>query len=711
MSNVKLENCEKDPECKSIVKRVPWLSLSTLSASDPNTIEVLKLLERLNDNYSDVIDQRTLSLVKLYIKTLRKKLDIKPVIPVKQVVSVPIIPIKQVVSTPVSNVEPVVSMPLRNLEPVIQVKPVISGPVIPVKQVVSCPTGEELCKVRNCGINLHSSSCELDQPFGEDGCIFKDGKCVIKSDISMKEYKDGIISSIVSDIDKISNKDLLSLLQIPVDMDEYSFLMYNDDILEQRLNYSLISELIIRIEQNKIQDKDIKFTLIYLKFLENQLHLKLDDSKKFRFKPIDESTIFKENAGTSKPPLVLSSRPTALSSKPPLVLSSRSSELLSRPNTLSSRSSELSYRYSELSSRSSELSSRHEASLSSLSRQQVPSPSKHTHPPQSSLTPNLKHAGWSAMSCYANSMLFALLNQKNNPLITEIRESPVKKNIVMERGGKSECSNERLKELIIEYYNMIHSESSRADFPIREIRNFLQNCTYETIIRGKGDHYGNKFWTQQQLDTNEFLRILLNHFDLKRHDKPFKLVELNIYSNPLDPADEQSFVRRRINPDVEIPMYDWNIMSSNRLTIENNGNNFTIIGPNEDLDQANWARIENSDGTDSYYQSIRSNRLYENPNMLIITLNRTLFISLEESVKLDTRVHIDFQINRLLLISIVVHQGSSLKGGHYICYFRIGNNWFENNDMAAILKPVDIMSQTIRNEIETNCTTLVYYPA
>ena len=73
MSNVKLENCEKDPECKSIVKRVPWLSLSTLSASDPNTIEVLKLLERLHDNYSDVIDQRTLSLVKLYIKTLRKK--------------------------------------------------------------------------------------------------------------------------------------------------------------------------------------------------------------------------------------------------------------------------------------------------------------------------------------------------------------------------------------------------------------------------------------------------------------------------------------------------------------------------------------------------------------------------------------------------------------------------------------------------------------
>ena len=601
-------------------------------------------------------------------------------------------------------------MPLRNLEPVIQVKPVISVHVSKVEPVISCPTGEELCKVRNCGINLHSSSCELDQPFGEDGCIFKDGKCVIKSDISMKEYKDGIISSIVSDIDKISNKDLLSLLQIPVDMDEYSFLMYNDDILEQRLNYSLISELIIRIEQNKIQDKDIKFTLIYLKFLENQLHLKLDDSKKFRFKPIDESTIFKDKDTTSKPSLVLSSKPLVLSSRP-TALSSRPSELSSRSSELSSRPTELSSRPSELSSRSSELSSRHGASLSSLSRQQVPSPSKHTHQPQSSLTPNLKHAGWSAMSCYANSMLFALLNQKNNPLIIEIRESPVKKNIVMERGGKSECSNERLKELIIEYYNMIHSESSRADFPIREIRNFLQNCTYETIIRGKGDHYGNKFWTQQQLDTNEFLRILLNHFDLKRHDKPFKLVELNIYSNPVNPADEQQFVRRRINPDVEIPMYDWNIMSSNRLTIENNGNNFTIIGPNEDLDQANWARIENSDGTDSYYQSIRSNRLYENPNMLIITLNRTLFISLEESVKLDTRVHIDFQINRLLLTSIVVHQGKTLKSGHYICYFRVGINWFENNDQDAILKPVDIMSPKIRNEIETNCTTLVYYPA
>jgi hypothetical protein len=158
-------------------------------------------------------------------------------------------------------------------------------------------------------------------------------------------------------------------------------------------------------------------------------------------------------------------------------------------------------------------------------------------------------------------------------------------------------------------------------------------------------------------------------------------------------------------------MYDWNIMSSNRLNIENNGNNFTIIGPNEDLDQENWARIENSTGTDTYYKSIRSNRLYENPNMLIITLNRTFFISLEESVKLDRRVHIDFQINRFLLTSIVVHQGPTLKSGHYICYFRIGNNWFENNDMAAILKPVDIMSQTIRNEIETNCTTLVYYPA
>ena len=690
MSNVKLENCEKDPECKSIVKRVPWLSLPTLSASDPNTIEVLKLLERLNDKYSDKIDQRTLSLVKLYIKTLRKKLDIKPVIPVKQVIS----------------------------DPVGKAEPVISGPVIPVKQVINdhvrkeepamrCPPEDQSCSLPKCGINLYSTSCELDQPFGDEGCIFKDGKCVVKSDIRMKEYKDSIISSIVSDIDKISNKDLLALLQIPVDMDEYYFLMYNDDRLEQRLNYSLISELIIRIEQNKIPDKDIKFTLIYLKFLENQLHLKLDDSKKFRFKPIDESTIFKENAGTTKP-LVLSSKqssltstPTVSSSSTPLVLSSRATVSSSSTPLVLPSSKPL---VSSSSSRSSSSSST--PTVSSLSSRQEAVSS------QPSLAPNLRHARWSANSCYSNSMLFALLNQKNNPLITEIRESPVKKNIVMELGGKGECSNERLKELIIEYYNMIHGESSRVDFPIREIRNFLQNCTYETIIRGKGDHYGNKFWTQDQLDTNEFLRILLNHFDLKSHHKPFKLVELNIYSNPVNPVDEQQFVRRRINPDVEIPMYDWNIMSSNRLNIENNGNNFTIIGPNEDLDQSNWARIENSAGTDTYYKSIRSNRLYENPNMLIITLNRTFFfISLEESVKLDRRVHIDFQINRFLLTSIVVHQGPTLKSGHYICYFRIGNNWFENNDIAAILKPVDIMSQTIRNEIETNCTTLVYYPA
>jgi ubiquitin C-terminal hydrolase len=664
MSNVKLENCEKDPECKSIVKRVPWLSLPTLSASDPNTIEVLKLLERLNDKYSDVIDQRTLSLVKLYIKTLRKKLDIKPVIPVKQVISDPVGKAEPVTSGHVSKVKPDTSGHVSKVKP-----------VIPVKPVTKCPSEDKSCSLPKCGINLYSTSCELDQPFGDDGCIFKDGKCVVKSDIRMKEYKDSIISSIVSDIDKISNKDLLALLQIPVNMDEYYFLIYNDDRLEQRLNYSLISELIIRIEQNKIPDKDIKFTLIYLKFLENQLHLKLDNSKKFRFKPIDESTIFKENAGTTKP----------------IVLSSKQSSLTSTQTVSSSTPIVLSSKHSSL---TSALSSGQEA-LSS----------------QSSLAPNLRHARWSANSCYSNSMLFALLNQKNNPLITEIRESPVKKNIVMELGGKGECSNERLKELIIEYYNMIHGESSRADFPIREIRNFLQNCTYETIIRGKGDHYGNKFWTQDQLDTNEFLRILLNHFDLKSHHKPFKLVELNIYSNPVNPVDEQQFVRRRINPDVEIPMYDWNIMSSNRLNIENNGNNFTIIGPKEDLDQANWARIENSVGKESYYQSIRSDRLFENPNMLIITLNRTFFISLEESVKLDRRVYIDFQINRFLLTSIVVHQGPTLKSGHYICYFRIGNNWFENNDMATILKPVDIMSPKIRNEIETNCTTLIYYPA
>jgi ubiquitin C-terminal hydrolase len=701
MSNVKLENCEKDPECKSIVKRVPWLSLPTLSASDPNTIEVLKLLERLNDKYSDVIDQRTLSLVKLYIKTLRKKLDIKPVIPVKQVISDPVGKAEPVISGHVSKVKPVTSGHVSKVKP-----------VIPVKPDTQCPSEDKSCSLPKCGINLYSTSCELDQPFGDDGCIFKDGKCVVKSDIRMKEYKDSIISSIVSDIDKISNKDLLALLQIPVNMDEYYFLIYNDDRLEQGLNYSLISELIIRIEQNKIPDKDIKFTLIYLKFLENQLHLKLDNSKKFRFKPIDESTIFKENPGTTKP-IVLSSKQSSLtstqtvSSSTPIVLSSKHSSLTSTPR-VSSSSKPL---VSSSSSRSSSSSSR--ATVSSSARPTVSSLSSRQEAvsSQPSLASNLRHARWSSNSCYSNSMLFALLNQKNNPLITEIRESPVKKNIVMELGGKGECSNERLKELIIEYYNMIHGESSRVDFPIREIRNFLQNCTYETIIRGKGDHYGNKFWTQDQLDTNEFLRILLNHFDLKSHHKPFKLVELNIYSNPVNPVDEQQFVRRRINPDVEIPMYDWNIMSSNRLNIENNGNNFTIIGPNEDLDQANWARIENSVGKESYYQSIRSDRLFENPNMLIITLNRTFFISLEESVKLDRRVYIDFQINRFLLTSIVVHQGPTLKSGHYICYFRIGNNWFENNDMATILKPVDIMSPKIRNEIETNCTTLIYYPA
>ena len=318
------------------------------------------------------------------------------------------------------------------------------------------------------------------------------------------------------------------------------------------------------------------------------------------------------------------------------------------------------------------------------------------------------------LSCYINSTLWALLHTTDNPLINKIRKSELYPNPVQAKENKRECDNTRLKDYLIEYYDKIQGLRSIGHFPTDNIRKFLQDCSYEFGV--SSSKYDRNYWLNQQLDNNEFLRKILDHFKFKTLESSrFKQIEINIYSNSTDKNAPPTFIRER-ELDEELPIYQWNVGSMNELSIINvdpkfklNGknNDFMIVGSDEVLDQGILLYV---DGMDVVYNNSRHNVLFRNPDMLIITLNRTQFDKHTfKETKNTSAINIDFNINHLNLKSIVVHHGINIKSGHFIVYVNNGNKWFLVDDISTKIVEVDIESKKIKDDITKNSTTLVYY--
>jgi hypothetical protein len=68
--------CNKDTQCKTEFNKIDWKLITTLKKEDPKTKETLDQLEHLKKNFISSFDSNTQQLIKLYIKILRKKLDL-----------------------------------------------------------------------------------------------------------------------------------------------------------------------------------------------------------------------------------------------------------------------------------------------------------------------------------------------------------------------------------------------------------------------------------------------------------------------------------------------------------------------------------------------------------------------------------------------------------------------------------------------------------
>jgi hypothetical protein len=260
--------------------------------------------------------------------------------------------------------------------------------------------------------------------------------------------------------------------------------------------------------------------------------------------------------------------------------------------------------------------------------------------------------------------------------------------------------NKSLQTLLIEYYKKIHGEGK---FPVEEIRHFLQKCTINNY-----NHYEG-YWTDRQLDNNEFLQTILDQFNFEEVNKNngFESFENQFYSNPLDEKNPYKSLNKKIDKktgyDAEYPNFSW-YLETNKLNILENNNGFIIKGYDEKLTQKNFAKITYDDKV-YMYQTRCVDHVYNNPNMFVIYLIRTS----GGDKKNKNSVEIPNKIGKLTLYSIIVHHGKTVQSGHYTCYFKKDHKWYEMDNADYNIK--EIKNTPINNDyIKRNCHTLVYFP-
>lgn len=303
-------------------------------------------------------------------------------------------------------------------------------------------------------------------------------------------------------------------------------------------------------------------------------------------------------------------------------------------------------------------------------------------------------------SCYLNSTLWALLHRHNNPFLEMIRNAAVADN---EIPANKDCDKSKLKDLILDYHNAIHSSTKYVNFPIAKIRSYIQDCTL--LYYMPNEPY---FWTDKQLDNNEFLRKLLDQFKILAEYHTVKKI-IKKYTVP-DGPHSIPIEGEKIETYKElVPMYDWTITDNPKLinTFNDETGELKIVSPAEEIEL-----IEPIDfGTFSgIYKKVQIITCYQRPKFLIVNINRSSFSKITyRPIKITDKVELQSDLGGLRLSSIVVHHGTTSSSGHYICYFMCDGKWFLMDDTHRKVEEVDINNRDIENDITTNCTTLVYF--
>jgi hypothetical protein len=612
--------CTEYDDCLKEFQAINWIEIAGLPATDPKNQEYLTKLENIQERFPEQMDK--FPLFRLHINKLKRKM------PKSQFQHIPS-----------------VHQPLQAEQTTLVKKDDVT-----LKDVFKQP--------KECGMNIYSSKCEENISIGKELCEYKDSKCQPLPNVNIAQERHILMDSIISDIEQVTDKDLLSLTlsNLPEKKVDYEMYINNNDDIELKFKIAIISELVIRLQTSRIDSSEFKFNLKYIEKLEKQLNNKLKEPSKFKLEPFDEKIVFR-----------------------------------TKPTTISSG-----------------ISIRKPLSFD-------------TFMPASSAVPGesmkLLHDNNRVMSCYINSTLFALFHKKNNPFIQMLEKSPVNENLVLVNTQDQKCNNNNIKQYLIEYYQKIHGETSKP-FPTDTIRSFLQDCVYYDAVRRT--KYNTGFWTRQQQDNNDFLDKIINIFNFKKTNDGFQKIEQIVYTEPLLPFQPDVFPREKLL-DEEFPIYVM-MTDTDKLNIqdindeEKNINGIIIYGNIEDLTEDNYASIERGDNSFLVYKKRQMNNIYNKPNMLIISTNRTSGIRSGDAqfssfVKSEIPIVIPFTIGNFYLYSIVVHHGSkSLDGGHYTCYFRNRDRWYLMDDTNPTIVEIDITNPHILDDISKKCTTLVYYP-
>ena len=388
---------------------------------------------------------------------------------------------------------------------------------------------------------------------------------------------------------------------------------------------------------------------------------------------------------------------------------------------------------------------------------------------------NYNYFEWDEMSCYIDSLLFALLHKRQNGFVEQLLHLKT-----LPDNSHNGCMTKVIDE-ILKIYDFIHNDTTEliSRMLCTTLRRILYDCSNMRTI---GEH----FFMGSQNDVNEFFNIIYDILDIpkNKHDKSIVFDEVSLYfdskkiktiqnySKPhseSNPVLVESFLEYpthrndKMNPLILFNVLDGEteininiVQQEDGFMIQHNPTPISFNRATKDYpDIIDFIRTHNlidmeikkqmdSDsiikldeflkGLDPKKQSTLYDELYKKYSSLLPKLNYTvsqiteiyeapldfLLIGIQREFHTgqftDEGIPIysknNFPVRGLPdrittnggkvleLVSAITHSGS-LGRGHYICYFKCGDNWYIMNDMTDQLtkyKRFDVNDTAIMRE-------------
>ena len=294
---------------------------------------------------------------------------------------------------------------------------------------------------------------------------------------------------------------------------------------------------------------------------------------------------------------------------------------------------------------------------------------------------------WSDNSCYLDSLLVAFFNTKD-----KIIEDLILNVEINDYGSeKLRILGLKIQEELTKKYKIISNQIKIKQKQTCVNLRKLLNTYYKKLIKINPDKRilfeSNDNWTTSQLDVFELFEFILTIFKIPETTLKIQEGANIIYSNfkNLIPIDF--------------------IYNKKVLKIQDIYPTYTL---KYKLDKDN--QYKNSKGKKQSYFTKKYEIL--KGNKLFISIYRNQGEDDKSNIKVIPCDKIKLKENsfNLYLTAIILHYGSSVHNGHYICLYKCDNNWYEYNDMdTSGIKKIGKISEIIKNVNYTkNIVGLVY---